>query len=1652
MSLHDSVFSAFLFSTKDIEESQMVDADQEELLSLWEGSYNTVYKDNVIKGLRKYHPSEWNTKALKEITRNNRIHLEQSLNFLWAQSMYRGIKSIKREGGNLEFASIPPALQRQMDRQGISASDIPPEMMDFLVARHYDKSLNAAAKREIYKTILTPLREEKDQRIKNQKKEGGSKATRERGEITAEKQVEKILDARNMATLMKDAAALSGATGIEETEIRERVRTLETGYPALAKKSIFNQYLEERNKTVAVNMSLEGERDVKRLTANYLKNKDFSKLREGFSRTFAKASPEEKADIDKLIASNMPEEEFVKELGRKFPDLDKLTRSKLEDQYRRYQSTSDTDRYLDRVAEIDAKSKRLMVSDIQRLQNGLKRPYSQQEIEDAETRLEGNYAGLTLNEQSAERRSKLKKKLDEIFGTKVNTRLINSTLKERTRKYAQDGLTQAQIEEKEAKLKILKTNYLKVQKQRLDLLNYSPEKLDEFLDRQPNSADLKSKFREAKNFKDELLANVNSEDDNPIARVEREVRALSRRRTRALQDRDLRVAKSVEKELAGVTKKLEKLRAQVAKDKKIAATTGAAVVTNPDEQVKLPADLRRKVATYLHNGSMEKTPIAATYAELDEIKRELKQKIEDGLSSQKAAKQIANTEISAAYNIGRLKVLLDEGIKLFEFKAILDERTTVFCNSLNGVVFSAEELHQISKNQTFPRTKEDQSSAYNTRVAVRSSLSQANVWVPPCHPNAYLPNTKVVTIAPELLMRKRYDGKIVTITTENANTLQVTCDHPILTQRGFIEAGSLDVTDYVFDTFIGPNLAINHPDYQRMVPTVEHLFELNAISTSEFLMPIPTKDLDGYVTDNEVNVEFSQGNFLQDGSPQLSLVQLTSKENLQVTDSEMGLGFEPSESFFTQLPSRGFRIGPTLCSAMTPLPTLFGSVPSVEVCDLRSPTTTDLLTHLSHGSFYNSLSNVQDLCHSFNRDSCSVGLQDYISEATAKNLFSFEPLNFFVRRAKITNLLFEEYSGLVYHVQDGTGINIANGIISHNCRSYLSPVLIKDEKEKKKLKLPEDAITEKEARMTKAKGALSDSRRLRRQTKNIIKAEDLTPSEVRDLASQQRGLVDLNKDPDSLFGISRKMDAAMRVIKRDNLLGKVSTLYGLYNKAKDFQRLYEVGLEAIRTSSVEDTRIQTEQDIARSLLLGGGILSAGALYYFFSKSNLASSLDEYIKNLNESFEDNVSDAAKTIMENFISSDPVWVSGPGELLQANRNRIDAADQAKDALAKKLADEKAAVDVLKQPLTPLNLVKKDVLAQQAKERSPEFVLMEKQIRLQTMQETIDNYDNADLGFVVNTIKSNQVSSEELYNALIGAFSNRINRVDSIVGQSLSRAMASTNRFAINMDDVATVEVWPNNLILKMKKGKGRPKFASRDLLKDPDYVGVDSYIKTEIDTLENYVDQLKELSVSGDDNGIKGAIAKKKVLELEVKVKKLRSIQRSINTKMDQGPAVNPPMPPKAKRGPVISEEAEIQIKDLLRQQMDEVDNIAKPLTQSKNYIDNIVLKQNGVSRGDSIQIELSQDPALIKAQIQKIQDIQEEIKELRDYDLSEFDRLVKTNKKYASNNLQLIKLKNPNPLESQAQVVKSLREGYLATIEQRLSHLDEDIQTLQKYIN
>lgn len=142
-----------------------------------------------------------------------------------------------------------------------------------------------------------------------------------------------------------------------------------------------------------------------------------------------------------------------------------------------------------------------------------------------------------------------------------------------------------------------------------------------------------------------------------------------------------------------------------------------------------------------------------------------------------------------------------------------------------------------------------------SRGFVYHSISSAAVGH--THDNCVLPDTNLGAVGVRAGLRRKYEGVICHITTSGGRHLSVTPNHPILTVRGWVDAGHLKNGDALLCRSVTNRNDGSVPEVDKTPPSAYEVFEALSLLRSSTLhgMEVSTKDFDGKpVTDGNVEV------------------------------------------------------------------------------------------------------------------------------------------------------------------------------------------------------------------------------------------------------------------------------------------------------------------------------------------------------------------------------------------------------------------------------------------------------------------------------------------------------------------------------------------------------------------------------------------------------------------------------------------------------------------------------------------------------------------------------------------------------------------------------------------------------------------------------
>jgi hypothetical protein len=127
---------------------------------------------------------------------------------------------------------------------------------------------------------------------------------------------------------------------------------------------------------------------------------------------------------------------------------------------------------------------------------------------------------------------------------------------------------------------------------------------------------------------------------------------------------------------------------------------------------------------------------------------------------------------------------------------------------------------------------------------------------PPAHPNCFLEGTPILAFGVSKSYKRWFQGKITTIQVAGNHEISVTPNHPILTQRGWVVAGSLQVGDGLAQC-VDPFIVTLNPDDNYIEATIENVSDALGMTgcVSARAMKTASEDFHGDgVIDGEVDV------------------------------------------------------------------------------------------------------------------------------------------------------------------------------------------------------------------------------------------------------------------------------------------------------------------------------------------------------------------------------------------------------------------------------------------------------------------------------------------------------------------------------------------------------------------------------------------------------------------------------------------------------------------------------------------------------------------------------------------------------------------------------------------------------------------------------
>lgn len=345
-------------------------------------------------------------------------------------------------------------------------------------------------------------------------------------------------------------------------------------------------------------------------------------------------------------------------------------------------------------------------------------------------------------------------------------------------------------------------------------------------------------------------------------------------------------------------------------------------------------------------------------------------------------------------------------------------RTMVMQASSNAQLFAYTSQADLVKGVQWEATFDSRTCSI---CAGRHGRQYPSTEAPPqpAHFNCILPWQSVDDSSAIAATRSRYEGTIVEIRTESGRVVSVTEKHPVLTERGFIAAGKLNVGDDLINCAdakraSSPIIPNDDEEPSRIEDFFNTLFE----SGSMRAVGVPTASEDFYgdaaSSDGKVDIVWADG-LLVDGIDS-AISQPVGKPKFAIANSDTHRLFTGSRPFDELL--SGLRLSANrVMSGGSQSQSLVGGKTSHSCSVCGGPTT--------------------------NRD---TGIRQSSADSGSGNSESHRerqlglPLG--VSRDKIVHIERKNYIGHVYDLQTVSGLIVADGIALSNCRCTWLPVFL----------------------------------------------------------------------------------------------------------------------------------------------------------------------------------------------------------------------------------------------------------------------------------------------------------------------------------------------------------------------------------------------------------------------------------------------------------------------------------------------------------------------------------------------------------------------------------------------------------------------------------
>ena len=357
-----------------------------------------------------------------------------------------------------------------------------------------------------------------------------------------------------------------------------------------------------------------------------------------------------------------------------------------------------------------------------------------------------------------------------------------------------------------------------------------------------------------------------------------------------------------------------------------------------------------------------------------------------------------------------------------------------------------------------------------SRGPVYKTSESAGLRADKFHANCVVGDTKVSGPDVKVGYRRYYEGEIVTLVTAGGHELAITPNHPVLTDRGWVNAGDLQEGDNLVSGTFGNGYLTLRPGKDDAPPSIEDVVSALGMvgATRVSGVPVSAKEFHGDGSDSKVDI-VARDNLLGNVGD-TSVVEPSSKEDFKVgaralsSESLSCSSLGGMEALFRSSLNSSEPLS-SLCATHFNL--LFGDSLPAEVRGLLAPPDgepglseppiDDRAADSEHlGHLIDALPRLVNLLEvgrggdSLRADAPHLGERfdppSAKSEAERLGVFAeygsrlLERLGFMVETDRLINKSVRQYVGHVYNLQTSEGWYSANSIITSNCFCTVTPV------------------------------------------------------------------------------------------------------------------------------------------------------------------------------------------------------------------------------------------------------------------------------------------------------------------------------------------------------------------------------------------------------------------------------------------------------------------------------------------------------------------------------------------------------------------------------------------------------------------------------------